>query len=98
MYRHIEDMIMKFLPSRNERRMSNCYWHKRPGCINSCAALVLKTLLACMDSLISSPGLRNSWMNSLGALSRNLVAWPSCLAGSTQRYSELAFLYKILLT
>jgi hypothetical protein len=35
-------MIMTFLPSRNERRMSNCYWHKRLGCIKGCAALVLK--------------------------------------------------------
>jgi hypothetical protein len=42
MYWHIEDMIMKFLPPRSERRMSGCYWYKRPGCINSCAALVLK--------------------------------------------------------
>jgi hypothetical protein len=33
----------------------------------------------------------------LGALGRILVAWPSCLAGSTQRYSGLAFLHKILL-
>jgi hypothetical protein len=35
-------MIMKFLPPRNERRMSDYYWHKRPGCIKSCVALVLK--------------------------------------------------------
>jgi hypothetical protein len=42
MYWHIKDMIMKFLPPRNERRVSDCYWHKRPGCINSCAALVLE--------------------------------------------------------
>jgi hypothetical protein len=42
MYWHIKDVIMKFLPPRNEIRMSDCYWHKRPGCINSCAALVLK--------------------------------------------------------
>jgi hypothetical protein len=35
-------MIMKFLPPRNERRMSDYYWHKRLGCIKSCVALVLK--------------------------------------------------------
>jgi hypothetical protein len=39
---HIEGMIMKFLPPRNKRGMSYCYWHKRPGCINSRAALILK--------------------------------------------------------
>jgi hypothetical protein len=42
MYWHIKDVIMKFLPPGNERSMSDCYWHKKPGCINSCAALVLK--------------------------------------------------------
>jgi hypothetical protein len=42
MYWHIKDMIMKFLPPMNKRGMSYYYWHKRPGCINSCAALVLK--------------------------------------------------------
>jgi hypothetical protein len=42
MYWHIEDMIMKFLPPRNERRMSKCYWYKRLGCIKDCAALILK--------------------------------------------------------
>jgi hypothetical protein len=42
MYWHIKDMIMKFLPLRNERRMSKCYWHKGLGCIKGCAALVLK--------------------------------------------------------
>jgi hypothetical protein len=42
MYWHIKDMIIKFLPPSNERRMSNCYWHKRLGCIRGCAALVLK--------------------------------------------------------
>jgi hypothetical protein len=50
-----------------------------------------------MDSLISSMGLRNSWRNSLGALGHILIDWPSCLAGSTQKYSEPAFLHKILL-
>jgi hypothetical protein len=39
---HIKDMIMKFMPPRNERRMSKCYWHKRLGCIEGCAALILK--------------------------------------------------------
>jgi hypothetical protein len=33
----------------------------------------------------------------LGALGHILTAWPSRLAGSIQRYSELAFLHKILL-
>jgi hypothetical protein len=42
MYWHIKDMIMKFLPPKNERRVSDCYWHKRPGGINFGAALVLK--------------------------------------------------------
>jgi hypothetical protein len=60
MYWHIEDMIMKFLPPRNERRMSKCYWYKRPGCIDGGAALILKNLFACMDSLTPSLGLRNS--------------------------------------
>jgi hypothetical protein len=35
-------MIMKFLPPRNERRVSKCYWHKRLGCIEGRAALILK--------------------------------------------------------
>jgi hypothetical protein len=34
---------------------------------------------------------------ALGALGRILVFWPACLASSTQRYSEFAFLHKILL-
>jgi hypothetical protein len=42
MYWHIEDVIMKFLPPRSKRGMSYCYWHKRLGCIDSCAALVLE--------------------------------------------------------
>jgi hypothetical protein len=42
MYWHIKDMTMKLLPPRNKRGMSYSYWHKRPGCINSCAALVLE--------------------------------------------------------
>jgi hypothetical protein len=42
MYWHIEDVIMNFLPPRRKRGMSYCYWHKRPGCINSSAALVLE--------------------------------------------------------
>jgi hypothetical protein len=42
MYWHIKDMIMKFLSARNKRGMSYCYWHRRSGGINSCAALVLK--------------------------------------------------------
>jgi hypothetical protein len=33
---------MKFLPPKNERRMSKCYWHKGLGCINSRAAFILK--------------------------------------------------------
>jgi hypothetical protein len=33
---------MKFLPPRNERRVSKCYWHKRLGCIEGRAALILK--------------------------------------------------------
>jgi hypothetical protein len=33
---------MKFLPPRSERRMSKCYWYKRLGYIEGCAALVLK--------------------------------------------------------
>jgi hypothetical protein len=41
MYWHIKDMIMKFLPPRNERRMSKCYWHKELGCIEGRAALIL---------------------------------------------------------
>jgi hypothetical protein len=49
-----------------------------------------------MDSFISYLGLRNSWRNNLGALGHILIAWPSCLAGSTQSYSEPAFLHKIL--
>jgi hypothetical protein len=42
MYWHVKDVIMKFLPPRNERGMSRCYWHKWLGCINSCAAFILK--------------------------------------------------------
>jgi hypothetical protein len=42
MYWHIEDMIVKFLPPGSERRMSKCYWYKRLGCIDGCAALILK--------------------------------------------------------
>jgi hypothetical protein len=42
MYWHIKDMIMKFLPPMNERRMSKCYWHKGLGCIEGRAALILK--------------------------------------------------------
>jgi hypothetical protein len=42
MYWHIKVMIMKFLPPGSERGMSDYYWHKRPRCINSCAALILK--------------------------------------------------------
>jgi hypothetical protein len=42
MYWHIKYMIMKFLPLRNERRMSKCYWHKGLGCIEGRAALILK--------------------------------------------------------
>jgi hypothetical protein len=41
-YWHVKDMIMNFLPPRNERRMSKCYWHKGLGCIKGCTALVLK--------------------------------------------------------
>jgi hypothetical protein len=41
-YWPVEDMIMKFLPPKSEGRMGKCCWHKRPGCINSCAALILK--------------------------------------------------------
>jgi hypothetical protein len=37
------------------------------------------------------------FMKDLGALGRILVVWPSCLAGSTQRFSDFAFLHKILL-
>jgi hypothetical protein len=33
---------MKFLPPKNERRMSKCYWHKGLGCIEGRAALILK--------------------------------------------------------
>jgi hypothetical protein len=33
----------------------------------------------------------------LGALGHILVAEPSCLAGSTRRYYDFAFLHKILL-
>jgi hypothetical protein len=42
MYWPVEDVIMKFLPLGSEGRMGKCCWHKRPGCINSCAALILK--------------------------------------------------------
>jgi hypothetical protein len=42
MYWHIEDMIMKFLPPRSERRISKWYWYKRPRCIDGGAALILK--------------------------------------------------------
>jgi hypothetical protein len=42
MYWHIKDMIMKFLPPRNIRGVSNCNWHKRLGCIEGCASLILK--------------------------------------------------------
>jgi hypothetical protein len=42
MYWRIKYVIMKFFPRRNERRMSDCYWHNRLGCINSYAALALK--------------------------------------------------------
>jgi hypothetical protein len=42
MYWHIKDMIMKFLPQRNERRMSKCYWHKGLRCMEGRAALILK--------------------------------------------------------
>jgi hypothetical protein len=48
---HIKYMIMKFLPPRNKRRMSDCYWHKRPRCIDSCAALVLEDPL-CLYGLL----------------------------------------------
>jgi hypothetical protein len=41
-YWHIKNVIVKFLPPRNERRVSQCYWHKGLGCIEDCAALVLK--------------------------------------------------------
>jgi hypothetical protein len=34
---------------------------------------------------------------ALGALGHILVAEPSCLAGSTRRYYDFAFLHKILL-
>jgi hypothetical protein len=34
---------------------------------------------------------------TFGELGHILIAWPSCLAGSTQRYSEPAFLHRILL-
>jgi hypothetical protein len=88
---------MKFLSPWNERRMSKCYWHKRLGCIEGCAALILKNPSCFYRFLDILSGLRNSWRNSLGALGDILIAWPSYLAGSTQRYSELAFLHKILL-
>jgi hypothetical protein len=42
MYCHIKDVVMKFLPPRSKRGMSYCFWHKRPGCINSWAALILE--------------------------------------------------------
>jgi hypothetical protein len=42
MYWHVENVIMKFLPPTNERRVSKCYWHKRLGCIEGRAALILK--------------------------------------------------------
>jgi hypothetical protein len=42
MYWHVKNVIMKFLPPKDERRMSKCYWHKRLGCIKSCAAFILK--------------------------------------------------------
>jgi hypothetical protein len=35
-------MIMKFLPPKDERRMSKCCWHKGLGCIKSYAAFILK--------------------------------------------------------
>jgi hypothetical protein len=41
-YWHVENVIMKFLPPRNKKGVSNCYWHKRLGCIEGCAALILK--------------------------------------------------------
>jgi hypothetical protein len=41
-YWHVENVIMKFLPPTNERRMSKYYWHERLGCIKGRAALILK--------------------------------------------------------
>jgi hypothetical protein len=35
-------MIMKFLPPKDERRMSKCPWHEGLGCIKSCVAFILK--------------------------------------------------------
>jgi hypothetical protein len=42
MYWHVKNVIMKFLPPKDERRISKCCWHKGLGCIKSCAAFILK--------------------------------------------------------
>jgi hypothetical protein len=52
-------MVMEFLPPGDEERVSYCCWCEKPG-IKSWAALIFKTLLAWMLSVISSLGLRNS--------------------------------------
>jgi hypothetical protein len=41
-YWHVKNMIMKFLPPKDERRMSKCPWHEGLGCIKSCVAFILK--------------------------------------------------------
>jgi hypothetical protein len=41
-YWHVKNVIMKFFPPKDERRMSKCCWHKGLGCIKSHAAFILK--------------------------------------------------------
>jgi hypothetical protein len=36
-----EDVVMEFLPPRDEKRVSYCCWYEKPG-IKSWAALILK--------------------------------------------------------
>jgi hypothetical protein len=54
-----ENVVMEFLPPGDEEGVSYCCWCEKPG-IKSWAAFILKTLLACILSLISSLDLRNS--------------------------------------
>jgi hypothetical protein len=41
-YWHVKNVIMKFLPPKDERGMSKCCWHKGLGCIKSYVAFILK--------------------------------------------------------
>jgi hypothetical protein len=65
MYWHIEDVVMKFLPPRNERRMSDCYWRKKPRGTYNCAALVLK-----------NPSCLHGFLDTLSGLEELMEEWP----------------------